>query len=468
MNNLSKLHMTILQAAWLIAALAAGITLTGCGYSNTAVSSAPVTVSGGSIQGNALGGQQPIANATVQLWAAGNSGYGSASTPLITGISATTSNGSGSGGNASNANNSLKAGYFSISGDFTCPTPSTTPVYLTITGGNPVGTATNANLGLMAALGPCNGISSSTFVNVNEISTVASVWALSPFMSAYDHVGTSTTNALGLANAFASVNKLVNVSTGLPSGPMLPAGATLPVQEIYALGNILASCVNSTGGVASDTSTNCGKLFSYTAVGTTPGNTIDAAMHMAQYPTNNIAGLFALVSATGAAYATTATQPTSWTIAINYTGGGLNHPEGIAVDAGGNIWVPNAGTSQATSNVTLLYPTGATQAGGNGIQSAHINQPSAVALDAGGHAWITNNGDSSIAEIGAGGSSISSYSGNGLSSPSGLAFDPSGNIWVSNGGTNSVSAFTSSGSAVGTYSNIGSITTPVGIVANPQ
>ncbi|HEY1731470.1 MAG TPA: NHL repeat-containing protein [Terriglobales bacterium] len=453
------------------AALLAGSVLTGCG-AGTSAAPASVVVHGGTIAGKAMGGQQPVANASVQLWAAGSSGYGAASTALITGLAATTSNGSGvvgTTGNASNANNTLAAGSFTITGDFTCPTLTpATPVYMTITGGNPVGTATNANLGLMAALGPCNGLTSGTFINVNEITTVGSVWALSGFMTAYDHVGTSSSNVLGLANAFATANKLVDTSTGLPIGPALPAGATVPDQEIYALANILATCVNSAGSTGlSDTTSNCGKLFTLTTVGSEPANTIDAALSIAQNPTNNVAGLFGQINAIGAAFSTSEAQPTSWTIAINYTGGGLNNPKGIAVDGSGNVWVPNAGNS----SVFRLAPSATSIAAATAITSitdAHINQPSALAVDGSGNAWITNTGNSTITEIGPSGTVGSTFSGNGLSTPSGIAFDAAGSIWVSNSGANSVSAFTGAGTAIGTYSNVAGLATPVGIAADPQ
>jgi hypothetical protein len=42
----------------------------------------------------------------------------------------------------------------------------------------------------------------------------------------------SSANALGLTNAFASVNKLVNTAMGTVSGPTLPAVAILSVAKI--------------------------------------------------------------------------------------------------------------------------------------------------------------------------------------------------------------------------------------------
>ncbi len=135
------------------------------------------------------------------------------------------------------------------------------------TGGQPIAATktspavTNNNLALMVGLGTCGGTDLSTFINVNELTTVATVWALSPFMTGPANIGTSPTNTAGLAAAFAAINEIVTTSTGALPGPTLPAGATLPITEINTLGSILEQCINSAGGKAGDSS-NCGNLFS--------------------------------------------------------------------------------------------------------------------------------------------------------------------------------------------------------------
>jgi hypothetical protein len=173
------------------------VSLLGCG---AGVSSSSGPLSGGALRGSVHGGQQPIVGATIQLYAAGTAGYGSSATPLLT--SAVTTDATGS---------------FSITGDYTCPS-STSQVYLVATGGNPglaPGT-NNAAIALMAALGPCGlhggeyTLDPNSFITINEVTTVASVYALAAFMGGdAAHVGTSSTNAVGLANSFALVNNLV-------------------------------------------------------------------------------------------------------------------------------------------------------------------------------------------------------------------------------------------------------------------
>ncbi len=112
---------------------------------------------------------------------------------------------------------------------------------------------------------------------MNEITTVGSVFARAPFMSSIAALGSSAANTTGLTHAFASVNKLVNVGTGAAMGSALPAGAVGPVSEIVTLADILAACINSTGGTAGD-STACGTLFSLatSAGGTAPTDTVQA------------------------------------------------------------------------------------------------------------------------------------------------------------------------------------------------
>ena len=125
------------------------------------------------------------------------------------------------------------SGNFTITGLYHCPSLDA-QVYLVASGGNPglsAGTD-NAALTMMAALGSCGNLSSSTFVNIDEITTVASVYSLAPFMSAGGgaNLGASGANAPGLANAFATVNNLANVANGTAPGPSLPAGATAPTS----------------------------------------------------------------------------------------------------------------------------------------------------------------------------------------------------------------------------------------------
>jgi len=447
-----RMHRLILIPATLLA----GLAVTGCAVSPSA---APVAVQGSAITGRAMGGQQPVSGATVQLYATNSTGYGLASTALITSVSA-------AAGHVTYPITTDAGGNFSISNAFTCPTPASTPVYITITGGNPgnTGGVVNNNLALMAALGPCSGLSSILFVNVSELSTVASVWALSPFMTDIVHIGTSSTNALGLTNAFAAVNKLYNIGTGAVGGPALPSGATFSSDEFNALGDILSSCVNSTGGTAGNGS-NCGNLFADATPtgGTAPTDTVTAAMNIAQNPASNVAALFGLVAASGATFTTAETLPTSWTIAINYTGGGLSGPKGIAADASGNIWLPN----NTGNSVTELSNTGAAISTSSGYTGGSLSGPWAIALDAAGSPWVTNNTGSSLTHFSSTGTSPANYTGNGLNKPKGVAVDSVGNIWVANSNTNYVSAFTSTGTAISYYTGSG-ITTPIGLAVNPQ
>jgi len=128
-----------------------------------------------------------------------------------------------------------RRGAFSIMGLYTCPSASA-QMYLVATGGDS-GAGTNSSLALMAALGSCGNLSLSTFVNIDEVTTVAAVYSLAPFTATNSgtpgaSVGTSSTNSQGLTQAFATANNLVNTASGLPSGASLPAGATIPSAEL--------------------------------------------------------------------------------------------------------------------------------------------------------------------------------------------------------------------------------------------
>src|SRR6202046_4394683 len=156
--------------------------------------------------GTVMGGLVPISGSTIQLFAVGTTGDGSASTPLLTGAAVLTDG----------------SGNFTLP-SFNCPAPGSL-VYITATGGNPglaAGTD-NTAITLMSALGACSTVTSTKQIVINELTTVASVFALETYMTSPTAIGSSAANAADLANDFASVNELVDTTKGTTPGPALP------------------------------------------------------------------------------------------------------------------------------------------------------------------------------------------------------------------------------------------------------
>lgn len=312
----------------------------------------------------------------------------------------------------------------------------------------------------MAALGACGNLTSYTYISVNELTTVASVWALSPFMIGISNVGTSPANALGLTNAFASVNNLVSTDTGTVSGPALPVGAILPVAKINTLADILAACINSAGGVAGDGSL-CGKLFDYTTVnGIASTDTITAALNIAQHPNMQTANLTYLVSASSPFQPTLIAAPSDFSLVVTYNGGGLSQPKAVALDSSGSVWLPNAGNS----SVTKLSNSGAALSGVNGFTAGSLGAPSAIAIDSSGNAWVASSSLNMLTVLNPSGIAGLGYNGTGISMPSSIAIDASSNVWVAN--STGVTQISRAG-VLTTFSTAG-IATPTAIVINPK
>ena len=278
------------------------IFLAGCGHNSTF----QTPNSAATLVGSIKGGQQPVAGATIQLYAANTTiGDGYFATTLLP--ANTTSD---------------QYGNFSITSKYTCPAPDAL-VYLVATGGNPgLSSGSNPNLALMAALGSCNALISSantTYLTVNEVTTVASVAALSPYMASYSAIGSGPTDASQMAAAFSLVNEYANVSTGTAPGPTLPGGYYASSNEINTLANIISTCINSSGGKYGD-GTACGNLFYYGKSGGAylpPTDTIAAVLNIIKNPFYNVASIFGLAPAVAAPFQPTiATVPASWNLPI--------------------------------------------------------------------------------------------------------------------------------------------------------
>jgi DNA-binding beta-propeller fold protein YncE len=113
----------------------------------------------------------------------------------------------------------------------------------------------------------------------------------------------------------------------------------------------------------------------------------------------------------------------------------LNQPNGLAVDAQGNLWVANTG-----DNDVIVFKPSYAQMTTETIK-AGINHPVGVAVDPIGNLWVANydqgNGglQGSITEYTAGVQDDPVIT-DGVSFPEGLAIDGAGNIWVQNGDNN--------------------------------
>ena len=170
----------------------------------------------------------------------------------------------------------------------------------------------------------------------------------------------------------------------------MPAGASAPTTEINTLADILASCVNSTG---SGDGGACDKLFANATsrTGVVPTDTVTAAINIATQPYKNVATLLSCPTQTGL-FKPTLASVNDFTIGVTYSTGGFSTPSGLAIDAGGNVWVSNS----AGNSVTELSHAGVPLSGAAGFLVGGLNAPSAIAIDASGDAWVANAGSSTV------------------------------------------------------------------------
>jgi len=418
--------------------MAASMLVTGCGGAFSSNEHQVTDEFPTNLQGRVMGGQSAVVGASIQLYAAGATGYGAGAQALL-----------------SPAITSGQDGSFDITtSDYTCPAgnPET---YIVATGGDPGTGQTNSAIALMAALGTCSGLTSVSFVDVNEVTTVASVWALAQFMGYGAQMGTSSTNAQGITNAFANVNNAVNIENGTSPGLQPPTGASVPTARINTLANILAACVNSTGA------STCNSLFGYATPsgGTAPTNTLDAALDIAWNPSNNAASLFSLVAAQPPFEPSLSTAPKDWLIAVSFNGGGLNYPTAIAVDATGDVWAANyCGSDSPCSSVTELSNSGQTKSPSTGFTDGSFWESYGLTIDINGNVWVTNqqtasvnSGSGGVSELSSSGAVISpagGYYGGGVYFPVAVSSDTDGNIWIANLGSDTASKLNNSGSAI--------------------
>ena len=123
-------------------------------------------------------------------------------------------------------------------------------------------------------------------------------------------------------------------------------------------------------------------------------------------------------------------------------------PNGIALDAAGNVYTTNRGSN----DVSKITPDGTSS-----ILGITGSAPAEIVIDAAGNVYTPNSGDDSVSKIAPGGiSSILGATGN---NPNGIALDAAGNVYTTNQGgfppSNNVTKITPAGasSILGTTGN---------------
>ncbi len=433
-----------------VVALLCAMGLAGCGGTHVIPTTSADSTHGAAITGMVHGGQSPIEGAHVYLLAVNSSAtstYGGPSFPdsgtnmsksLLT---------SGDGSDSLGFYVTTKSdGSFTITGDYTCPSSYAHP-YLYASGGYPGSGTSNSAITLVGAVSSCD---TSDFVIINEVSTVVLAYSFAGFASDPTHVSASNSAlaTTALDNATSTITNLMDPLTSTAYATTPAGNGTVPQAEINTLANILAACVNSTG----PTSTPCTTLFNDAPNGssTVPTDTATAILNIAHNPGANITGstgLFSLQTGNTVFQPDLSTAPNDFTIAVTYTGGGMNDPLGLAIDNAGDVWTTN--TNGGANSLSEFSTVGAAISTSAGFTGGGLNSPYGIAIDSSGYVWAVNSGNNTLSKFNSSGSpaSMTDYSGGGLASPTNICIDANSNLWIDNGFALNISEFGSGGTA---------------------
>jgi sugar lactone lactonase YvrE len=151
----------------------------------------------------------------------------------------------------------------------------------------------------------------------------------------------------------------------------------------------------------------------------------------------------------------------------------FNFPEGMAVDASGNIYVADGHNNvirkinMSTSTVSTYAGTGAAGFDNGAVATATFNQPYGMAIDASGNLYVTDIQNNCIRKITVSTGTVTTYAGSGAQGatngaaaaatfyyPLGCAIDLDGNLYVSDTYNNLIRKVSTSGT-VTTFAGTG-------------
>jgi hypothetical protein len=394
--------------------------------------------SGAFFSGRVMVKGTPVAASEITFYAVGQAGYGSSATSL-------------------GAATSASDGTYTIS--YTCPSNSI-ETYVVALGGD------NSAAGLMAAIGPCGAIQSSTNVVIDELTTSATEVALAQFIDPSGQtIGTSTGNSSGLGIGYTNYYNLANVASAgdfsidgtsshflpLPGQCAIPTPNCDGLERLNTLSNIIASCASSTGPASSP----CSALFTNTS--TSAADTILAAMHsIMASPALNVDSIFAIQSMISSApfQPALAVPPDGFEIGVMIAVGDLfSMNTALAIDSGGNLIVVSFDPLTETSVINEVTVASGYSAGTSFAPGISVGDYPSVTIDSTNDLFITSSDSNAVSELTAAssylsGSVFSPGGGGALNGPLSLTLDATGNIFVANsssGGGGRVSELVASG-----------------------
>ncbi len=262
----------------------------------------------------------------------------------------------------------------------------------------------------------------------------SSGWAITGYGTTATVAAPSTYNTGGYVTVTVSDNYgyAVTGTIGVSTSDIIPSTPT-NLTALSRTSSILLTWNASTGAASYNIYESAVSGGPYTAVGTTV-----TTAYTVTGITNSTPYYFVVTAQNNAAESGYSTQVKgSKLISAMYAVG--TSPIGIAIDASGNVWVANAGSS----TVTELSPAVAT------ITTVTIGSyPIYMAIDASGNVWVTNYGSNNVIELSPIGATITTYTVG--TAPIGIAIDASGNVWVANYGSNNVTALSPTGATITT------------------
>ena len=301
------------------------------------------------------------------------------------------------------------------------------PVMFAVVAGGSGASATFASFPSMPILTDANGNGTAPTLTANGIAGSFTVTATVNSLSVTFTLGNLVAPTLG-ADA-------VTVGSAAGSGSvLLSAGGPWTASSNASWLQLSAGSTSGTG--------NALIQFTYGA-NPNPG---------AQTGTLTIAGLTFSVMQLGAGFLPV-------TVANTLVISGLNNPQGVAVDASGNVYI-----ADTANNAVKEWSVSSLQV--STLVSSGLSHPAAVAVDANGNVYIADSGNHAIEKFTTSNQQLTSLV-SGLSNPSGVALDRLGNVYFSDTSNNVIQQWNATTQQLSTLENSG-LNNPAGVAVDAQ